>query len=52
MIAARWLRLEPTACGLFVLSTASVSIVGYEHDESSPVFRLWNDTSHLTNTNR
>lgn len=47
MIAARWLELEPSACGLFYLGTASVSHLGYEHDFTQPLIRLWNDTSHL-----
>jgi hypothetical protein len=26
----------------FYLGTAAVSVLGYEHDESEPVIRLWN----------
>jgi broad specificity phosphatase PhoE len=47
MVVARWLGLEPSACGLFLLSTASLSVLGYENELSRPVVRLWNDTSHL-----
>jgi len=48
MIAARWLGLAPSGGELFVLSTASLSTLGYEHDaRDEPVIRLWNDTSHL-----
>jgi probable phosphoglycerate mutase len=47
VFAARWLGLEPGAGRLFLLSTASLSAVGYEHDRSQPVIRLWDETSHL-----
>ncbi len=29
-----------------MLSTASLSALGYENDLSRPVIRLWNDTHH------
>ena len=47
MVAARWLGLDPLNGHCFVLSTASLSILGYEHNLSRPAIRLWNDTSHL-----
>jgi broad specificity phosphatase PhoE len=48
MLAARWIGLEPSVHGMsFLLSTASLSAVGYEHDLSRPVIRLWNDTHHV-----
>jgi len=48
VLAARWLGADPSAPGKhFMLSTASLSAVGYEHDRSRPVIRLWNDDHHV-----
>jgi broad specificity phosphatase PhoE len=47
VLAARWLGLEPGAGAFLVLGTASVSILGYEHNLSEPAIRLWNDTAHI-----
>ena len=48
VLAARWLGLEPTVnCKFFMLSTASLSALGYEHDLSRPVIQLWNETRHV-----
>jgi len=48
VLAARWIGLEPSENSMsFLLSTASLSAVGYEHDLSRPVIRLWNDTHHV-----
>jgi broad specificity phosphatase PhoE len=46
-LAARWLGLSASAGAYFLLSTASLSALSYEHNLSEPVIRLWNDTSHL-----
>ncbi len=43
-LAARWLGLEPAAGRYFLLGTAAVNILGYEHNLSEPAIRLWNDT--------
>ncbi len=47
VLAARWLGLEPLAGKYFLLSTATLSILGYEHSLSEPVLRLWNDDRHV-----
>jgi hypothetical protein len=49
ILAARWIGVEPTVnARSFMLSTASLSALGYERDFSRPVIRLWNDTHHVT----
>jgi broad specificity phosphatase PhoE len=47
MFAARWLQLQPQGGRYFLLSTASLSILGYEHGIDEPVIKLWNDTRHV-----
>jgi len=47
VLAARWLGLEPAAGRLYFLGTASLSILGYEHNLGEPVLRLWNDDQHV-----
>ncbi len=48
VLAARWLKL-PTGDGrMFLLGTAALSILGYEHNPDEPVIRLWNDNRHVT----
>jgi probable phosphoglycerate mutase len=46
VFAARWLGLEAGAGRYFLLTTASLSAVGYEHDTSEPVIRLWDENPH------
>ena len=46
VFAARWLGLDPGAGRYFLLGTASLSAVGYEHDRSDPVIRLWDEMPH------
>ena len=47
VLAARWLGLEPAAGRFFVLSTASLSALSYEHTPSEPAIRLWDDARHV-----
>ena len=47
VLAARWLGLEPDGGRLFILGTAAVCELGYDHDVAEPCVRLWNDTAHL-----
>jgi broad specificity phosphatase PhoE len=42
VLTARWLGLPPEDGALLVLDTASLSILGYEHDLTEPVIRRWN----------
>ncbi|WP_054311911.1 histidine phosphatase family protein [Mesorhizobium sp. 1M-11] len=43
-LTARWLGLPALQGALLVLDTASISILGYEHDMGEPVVRRWNQT--------
>jgi probable phosphoglycerate mutase len=42
VLAARWLGEEPSAGRHFVLGTAGLCALGYDHDRTEPVIRLWN----------
>ncbi len=46
-VAARWLGLPSSDARIFNLSTASISILGYDHNLAEPVIKLWNDDHHL-----
>ena len=46
VLTGRWLGLDPGAGRYFLLGTASLSTLGYEHDRARPVIRLWNDSGH------
>jgi broad specificity phosphatase PhoE len=45
VLAARWLELAPEEGARFALSTATLSVLGWEREV--PVVWLWNDGSHL-----
>ena len=47
VLAARWLSLEPLAGKYFMLDTASLSALSYEHDLSHPAIQFWNDNRHV-----
>jgi broad specificity phosphatase PhoE len=47
VLAARWLGLEAAAGQYFMLETASLSILGYDHNGSQPAIRLWDETCHV-----
>ena len=47
VLAARWIGLPLTShASLFMLSTASLSALGYEGRLDRPVIRLWNESRH------
>jgi broad specificity phosphatase PhoE len=47
VLAARWLGLAPISEEYFLLSTASLSALSYEHDLAHPTIQLWNDVNHV-----
>ena len=48
VLAERWIGLGVSvAARSFMLTTASLSALGYENDLQQPVIRLWNDTCHV-----
>ena len=47
MLAARWADIDTFGARSLMLSTASLSVLGYESSVARPVIRLWNDTHHL-----
>jgi len=48
VLAARWLGLGPECGRLFTLSTASLSVLGYDPHRPQRLIQLWNDTCHIT----
>jgi Fructose-2,6-bisphosphatase len=51
MLVARWCGVETLGGKSFMLSTASLSALGYEHGLQQPAIQLWNDTHHLIGAN-
>ena len=51
MLAGSWVGIEPYDARSLMLSTASLSILGYEHSLEQSAIRLWNDTHHLLTAN-
>lgn len=47
MLAARWAGIDIVGARSLMLSTASLSVLGYEGSLARPAIRLWNDTHHL-----
>jgi probable phosphoglycerate mutase len=47
VLGARWIGLEPADGRFFLLSTASLSALSYEHTFAEPAIRLWDDTNHV-----
>jgi probable phosphoglycerate mutase len=46
-LAVRWIRLAGEHGRRFYLSTAALSVLGYNHAADEPVIRLWNDDRHV-----
>ncbi|KAG0221019.1 histidine phosphatase superfamily [Mortierella sp. GBAus27b] len=51
VFAARWLRMNGLEGRNFVLDTASVSVLGYEHTLEERVIKVWNQGNHLWKDN-
>ncbi|HEX4142009.1 MAG TPA: histidine phosphatase family protein [Pirellulales bacterium] len=47
VLASRWLGLDASCGRLLLLSTAALSILGYEHTLAEPAICLWNDCAHF-----
>jgi broad specificity phosphatase PhoE len=48
VLATRWLDIETIYGTFFLLSSGSVSTLGYDKNRNQPAILLWNDTSHLS----
>jgi broad specificity phosphatase PhoE len=48
VLAARWLGLDADFGRYLLLNTSAVCVLGYEHNMSEPVIRLWNDIRYVT----
>jgi probable phosphoglycerate mutase len=47
VLAARWCGLDVFFGRYLLLTVATLSILGYEHNKTEPVIRLWNDARHV-----
>jgi broad specificity phosphatase PhoE len=47
VFAAHWLGQQTAGGANLMLGTASLSMLGYEHNLAHPAIRLWNDMSHV-----
>jgi broad specificity phosphatase PhoE len=50
VLAARWLGQPVQDARFFVLGTAALSALGFEHTRAEPAIRFWNDDRHLADT--
>ena len=48
ILAVRWIGLAPIEARRLLLATASLSVLGYDHDFTEPVIHVWN---HVGTTN-
>ena len=48
VLAARWLGHGVDAGRFFLLNTASLSALSYEHNLGEPAIRLWDDARHVS----
>jgi probable phosphoglycerate mutase len=46
ILAARWVAQPALEARRLYLETASLSVLGYDHDLDEPVIRLWNEARH------
>jgi probable phosphoglycerate mutase len=47
VLTARWLDADIVVASRLLLSTATLSTLGYDHNLNEPVIRLWNDARHV-----
>jgi probable phosphoglycerate mutase len=47
VLAARWLGFATEDGRFFLMCTASLSVLGYEHTPDEPAISLWNDDRHV-----
>jgi broad specificity phosphatase PhoE len=50
VLAARWTQESVSQARMLALDPASVGMLGYEHGQSDPVIRLWNERPYLHGT--